>query len=131
VELTALRVCGILVCMTDLRVFALLNSSLLQLLLDANDPANVLMNSNVAHADPSSRIVELENGARLRGRVIVGADGVRSSVIRSVGIPEANFVGQAGYRGVAEFKAGLSPIELGTATQVRMSGCSDLIDDVM
>ena len=56
--------------------------------------------SNAICAGPS---VTLHSGETLRCRVVVGADGVRSAVAQSLGVPPPNYAGYVSYRGVASF----------------------------
>ncbi|XP_002976490.2 monooxygenase 2 [Selaginella moellendorffii] len=50
--------------------------------------------------------VELEDGTIIASKVLVGCDGVRSEVAKSLGVKEPSFVGQCAIRGVADYPAG-------------------------
>lgn len=94
-----------------------------QLLYQAADPERVALDATVASvdvrgSDGGAPVVTLESGREIACRVAVGADGVRSAVARSVGAPSTSFVGQAGYRGIAEFD-GTPPVAARTVCQVR------------
>jgi 2-polyprenyl-6-methoxyphenol hydroxylase-like FAD-dependent oxidoreductase len=91
------------------------------LLLDAAGPDRVIMDAAVSIVDrePDAQgrvVVTLKNGQTVAARLVVGADGVRSVVARGLGISEPTFVGQAGYRGIAQFK-GEPPVQPRTVCQ--------------
>lgn len=95
-----------------------------EVLYHAADPLHVVLDATVAAVDiggTSGRpAVQLQDGRAVTGRLLVGADGVRSTVAREIGVPDANFVGQAGYRGIAHFP-GSAPVAPRTVCQVRIT----------
>ena len=105
-----------------------------KLLFEAADPDRVALDATVAAVDVKggsggAPVVTLESGQEIACRVAVGADGVRSAVARSVGAPSTSFVGQAGYRGIAEF-GGPPPVAARTVCQVRPSAATATVVQV-
>lgn len=95
----------------------------MQALQAAVPKEHVLLDADVVSVDTSTAqrpSVILKDGRKLSCRLLVGADGVRSTVADSIGQPAASFVGQAGYRGVATFPGGM-PLDKGVICQVRCS----------
>jgi 2-polyprenyl-6-methoxyphenol hydroxylase-like FAD-dependent oxidoreductase len=95
------------------------------LLYEAADPERVVRDAAVTAVDASGAGADgrrpaavLEGGVRVPCRLLVGADGVRSAVARSLGVGRVNFAGQAGYRGIASFE-GDAPVAPRTVCQVR------------
>ena len=80
-----------------------------QLLLQAAGPERVVLDAPVESVDAESGRVTLADGRSVGGRLLLGADGVRSAVAAAVGVPPAGFVGQAGFRGIADFERGSAP----------------------
>jgi len=52
-------------------------------------------------------LVELEDGRSFPCRAVIGCDGVRSNVAKSLGLPPAMYSGYQAYRGVAKFDGGI------------------------
>eukprot|EP00892_Ulva_mutabilis_P008071 jgi/Ulvmu1/5636/UM023_0176.1 len=89
----------------------------MQLLYDAVDPTRVLLDATVTGIDAGQTAVVLADGSRVPGRMVVGADGVRSAVADGLGVPAPNVTGQMAFRGVAEFD-GPVPVAAATAAQI-------------
>ena len=87
------------------------------MLYEAVDPDRVLLDATVTGLDTSATAVLLADGSKLNGRVVVGADGVRSAISEGLGLPGPKVTGQMAFRGVAEFDNTL-PIAASTVCQV-------------
>ncbi|KAK9815532.1 hypothetical protein WJX72_005250 [[Myrmecia] bisecta] len=72
-------------------------------------------------ADLNGAVVDLEDGRRFRGRAVVGADGVRSSVATTLNMAEPSYAGYSAHRGIASFPDGL-PLPLHTVRQIWGTG---------
>lgn len=92
-----------------------------QVLLDECNTDRIVLDATVASVSPGRNEVVMEDGTKLKARVVVGADGERSRVAEGLGVRPANFVGQIGFRGVAEFGDGPSAIAPRHLCQVRAS----------
>lgn len=90
----------------------------MQLLFEAVDADRVLLDATITGVDTTTTAVVLADGRQLPGRIIVGADGVRSAVASGLGVPPPNVTGQMAFRGVAEFDGPL-PVAASTVCQVR------------
>lgn len=88
------------------------------MLFEAANSDRIFLNATIRGVDIKETAVVLGDGRKLAGRVIVGADGVRSAVARGLGVPPPNMSGQMAFRGVAKFEGAL-PIAASTVCQVR------------
>ena len=94
-------------------------TSVVQILYETLPRERVILDAPVASVDTNGDrpVIVMEGGQRLSCRMVLGADGVRSVVGASIGVPPANPSGQAGYRGLATFN-GDSPVRASTVCQV-------------
>lgn len=60
-----------------------------------------------AASTENGALVVLENGQSVPCRAVLGCDGVRSNVAKSLGLPPAQYAGYQAYRGVAKFDGGI------------------------
>ncbi|KAI3686500.1 hypothetical protein L1987_80178 [Smallanthus sonchifolius] len=51
-------------------------------------------------------LLELVNGTRISSKVVIGCDGIRSSVAKWMGFSEPNYVGYCAFRGLADYPDG-------------------------
>ncbi|XP_071696942.1 monooxygenase 2-like [Rutidosis leptorrhynchoides] len=51
-------------------------------------------------------LLELANGTKISSKVVIGCDGVRSSVAKWMGFSEPNYVGYCAFRGLADYPNG-------------------------
>ncbi|MFS7997011.1 putative FAD-binding domain, FAD/NAD(P)-binding domain superfamily [Helianthus anomalus] len=51
-------------------------------------------------------LLELSNGARISSKVVIGCDGIRSSVAKWMGFSEPKYVGYCAFRGLADYANG-------------------------
>lgn len=87
------------------------------MLFEAADADRILLDATITGVDTTETAVVLADGRKLKGRVIVGADGVRSVVASGLDVQPPNTIGQMAFRGVAEFDGPL-PIAASTVCQV-------------
>jgi len=73
-------------------------------------------------ASESRPVLKLSSGQRLRCRMVVGADGVRSAVASHVGVQPPRYAGYVAYRGMATFPPGALPLPPDTVRQVWGAG---------
>lgn len=67
---------------------------------------------SIAGQGPEGTLLELEDGRRLRSKVVVGCDGVNSPIARWMGFSEPRYVGHMAFRGLADYAgAGGQPFE--------------------
>lgn len=67
---------------------------------------------SIAGQGPEGTLLELQDGRRLRSKVVVGCDGVNSPIARWMGFTEPRFVGHMAFRGLADYAgAGGQPFE--------------------
>ncbi|XP_078437823.1 FAD/NAD(P)-binding oxidoreductase family protein isoform X2 [Wolffia australiana] len=56
--------------------------------------------------DAMKTLLELEDGTQIEAKVVIGCDGVRSAVAKSMGFSEPKFVGHCAFRGLGEYPDG-------------------------
>ncbi|KAM0925610.1 hypothetical protein ACQ4PT_004086 [Festuca glaucescens] len=67
---------------------------------------------SVAGQGAEGTLLELQDGRRLRSKVVVGCDGVNSPIARWMGFSEPRYVGHMAFRGLADYAgAGGQPFE--------------------
>ena len=126
------------------------------LLFEAADPQCVLLDAAVAavdtsqptspssqglhdakhqqqHSRPAAQLQHrptavLHDGTEISCKLLVGADGVRSVVGKHLGADKLSFVGQAGYRGIAQFDQP-APVAERTVCQVLTSSHAWRVSD--
>ena len=67
---------------------------------------------SIAGQGAEGTLLELQDGRRLRSKVVVGCDGVNSPIARWMGYSEPRYVGHMAFRGLADYAdAGGQPFE--------------------
>lgn len=66
-------------------------------------------------------LLQLSGGQQLSCNVLVGADGANSAAAKHLGLPQANYAGYVGYRGLAKFDGPL-PVASDTIRQIYGAG---------
>ncbi|GAB4858049.1 hypothetical protein Ancab_015951 [Ancistrocladus abbreviatus] len=86
---------------------------LLQTLADQLPPDAVKFASKLAKiekAGAGETMLELDDGTQLSAKILIGCDGIRSSVAKWMGFPEPKYAGHCAFRGLAFYPSG-QPLE--------------------
>ncbi|CAM8901130.1 unnamed protein product [Rhodiola kirilowii] len=62
--------------------------------------------ANILKGEPGETLLDLEDGTQLTAKIVIGCDGIRSSVARWMGYAEPNYVGHCAFRGLAYYPKG-------------------------
>ncbi|KAL9691714.1 hypothetical protein QQ045_012140 [Rhodiola kirilowii] len=62
--------------------------------------------ANILKGEPGETLLDLEDGRQLTAKIVIGCDGIRSSVARWMGYAEPNYVGHCAFRGLAYYPKG-------------------------
>ncbi|GAB2300856.1 hypothetical protein Dimus_034891 [Dionaea muscipula] len=90
-------------------VRAVERSILLTTLADQLPPNTIKFSSKLASIDSSDAgetLLELANGTRISAKIVIGCDGVRSTIAKWMGFAEPNYVGHYAFRGLAFYPKG-------------------------
>eukprot|EP00898_Chlorokybus_atmophyticus_P008397 jgi/Chlat1/8559/Chrsp82S07978 len=72
-------------------------------------PADTIRYASSVKRIDNNREVHLEDGSKITAQVVVGCDGARSVVGKSLGLPPLQYAGYSTYRGVANYQHNLGP----------------------
>ncbi|KAF6258828.1 hypothetical protein COO60DRAFT_1638915 [Scenedesmus sp. NREL 46B-D3] len=77
--------------------------------------------TGIGRGEAGRTLLQLSGGQQLSCDVFVGADGANSVAAKHLGLPQANYAGYVGYRGLAKFSGEL-PVAKGTIRQIYGAG---------
>ncbi|PKA47643.1 Zeaxanthin epoxidase, chloroplastic [Apostasia shenzhenica] len=61
---------------------------------------------SIKRQETGDTLLELANGTRVLAKILIGCDGVRSSIAKWMGFPEPSYVGHCAFRGLALYPEG-------------------------